>query len=158
MAAARGHMPLFLTFREKVEGNGFLADVYIRGRVLAVQEGKEDVWMYGVQPGDIAGSGKNEGEAYLQILQTFKAVLFDISAGSADFSAFKREVHRFVGETSKDADKKWWKAVERVRSGDIQVEGMIRRKAELPAYPEIRRVEKLAAKNNILDLEKALAA
>ena len=42
--------PLLFTFRDKIEGRDFVAEVVAHGRVLAVEE-QEGWWLYGVQPG-----------------------------------------------------------------------------------------------------------
>ena len=110
--------PFFFTYHETVRGNGFLADVYTRGRARIVKE-DDGWWMYGVEPGGLAEGGRTFGEAHLRFRQTFKEILFDIASSVSDFEAFKQEVERFVKEVNEPENQDWWKAVESVRSGSF---------------------------------------
>ncbi len=51
------YFPLFFTYRDRVFGKGFMADVISHGRVLAATEADEH-WVYGVQPGSFAATGE----------------------------------------------------------------------------------------------------
>lgn len=166
------HCPLIFTFSEKVEGNGFMVDVKMRGRILWVKENGE-TWMYGVQPGGLAACGRDEGETYLEFRQTFlefrrtlQGVLFDISIDSEDFRSVKKEIEKFFEEVSRPTEEKWWEAVREAREGHITVEGMpiVNADAKEP-YIEVNKIEKPKARHNVLasyplepDLAGALAA
>ncbi|MCB7128515.1 MAG: hypothetical protein J3T61_03120 [Candidatus Brocadiales bacterium] len=144
-------IPLLFTITEKVEGNGFMADVTMRGRILGVKE-DGDVWMYGVQPGGIAAGGKDEGTAYLEFRQTLKTVLFDILIDSPDFRSFKREFKKFFEEVSRPNEVDWWEAVEEARRGRIKVKGIptVNADTEKP-YLEVKKIQNPQAKHNILE-------
>ena len=64
-----------------------LAEVRVRGRVLAVTE-QDGAWMYGVSPGDLAASGATIAEAHAAFRRAFTAVLFDIAEDASSFEDF----------------------------------------------------------------------
>src|SRR5262249_33114798 len=98
--------PLLFTFRQKVSGNGFLADVTAHGRALAEQDGDE-WWLYGVQPGGIAGGGKTILEAHTEFRKTFTAVLFELAEEADSFWAFNDAVQRFFNEEDRQSATEW---------------------------------------------------
>ena len=120
------HCPLIFNFIEKVEGNGFMVDVKMRGRILGMEEDGE-MWMYGVQPGGIAACGKGEGATFLEFQQTFlefrrtlQGVLFDIAIDSPDYNSFQRKTRKFFKEVSKSTEEEWWKQLEKQGKGALQ--------------------------------------
>lgn len=160
------HCPLIFNFTEKVEGDGFMADVKMRGRILWVKEGGE-MWMYGVQPGGVAACGKGEGATYLEFRQTYlefrrtlQGVLFDISIDSPDYNSFQRKIRRFFKEVSKPTEEEWWEAVREAREGRIKVEDMpiLNADTEEP-YIKVKKIGRPKAKHNVLDpLEPDIAS
>jgi len=149
--------PLLFTLTEKIEGDGFIADVEMRGRTLLVEEDGE-IWMYGVQPGGIAAGGENEDAAYLEFRQTLKAVFFDISIDSADFRSFKRKIKKFFEEVSKPTEEEWWKAVGDVRKGLVKAEGIPRLNANTDKpFLNVERIKTPKAKHNVLEPQGARA-
>jgi len=72
--------PLIFTFGESVGAPRFLAGVSGSGRALMVHEGDGSWWLYGVEPGGIAGSGNSPQEAHLQFVEDLKGVLIDVAA------------------------------------------------------------------------------
>lgn len=72
------YYPLLFTFRDKVSGNGFLANVVAHGRSLASQE-KDGWWIYGVEPGDLAAGGTTFAKAQCEFRKAFTTILFDIA-------------------------------------------------------------------------------
>ena len=158
--------PLIFSFSEKVEGNGFIANVKMRGRILGVNENGE-MWMYGVQPGGIAACGMGEGATYLEFRQTYsefrrtlQSVLFDISIDSPDYDTFHRDTIRFFDEVSESTEEEWWEAVREAREGLIKVEDMpiVNAESEGP-YIHVSNIEEPKAKHNVLDpLEPHLAS
>jgi hypothetical protein len=111
--------PLMFTFRDAVSGNGFLAGVTLSGRALLVQEGEQDWCVYGVRPGAIAETGTTPQEAYLRFRNRYKDVLFDISAESNNFEAFKRETERFYYQPDAEEEQRWEEAVRTLRCGEL---------------------------------------
>ncbi len=149
--------PLLFTIRERVSGNGFLADVAAHGRALAVRE-SEGVWIYGVNPGGIAGSGKNETEAYVEFRKAFVSAVFDIAEDSEEFSEFKREVQAFFNDTNRPTENDWLAAVQEARAGKIIAEGIPKQPAESPRYVEVELKEHFSADDNIIEPKPAAAA
>jgi hypothetical protein len=151
--------PLFFTFLDKVEGDGYLADVAVHGQLLAVKE-DDDTWsMYGVTPGGVAASGKTRGEAYIEFRDNLMAVLFDIAARERkDFFAFRREAKRFFDEVNRPTLAEWEEARSLVRAGKLDVEGLRREAQESPRRIEIKQKTKFAAKDNRTEPPAVVAA
>ncbi len=156
---AMNKLPLLFTFRDKVSGNGFLADIEAQGRALAVRD-EGEVWMNGVQPGGIAEGGENGSEAYAKFRQTYKAVLFDIASETKDFNEFKLLVEAFFHDISHLTEKEWWNAVKRVREEKHTEEGLpIKSAEETEVKVTVKKVEQFTPADNILiDAPQALAA
>lgn len=150
--------PFFFTFLDKVEGNGYLADVAVHGRVLATEE--DGVWwMYGVNPGGVAACGKSRAEAYTEFRKAVMSVLFDIATRSSkDFFAFRKEARRFFDEVNCPTLAEWEAAREQVRAGKVTIEGMRRETQESPRRIEIKQKKKFAAKDNRTDPQAVVAA
>jgi hypothetical protein len=139
--------PLLFSFRDKVAGKGFLADITVHGRALAVEE-DGCWWIRGVQPGGLADGGQTFLEAYAAFRDDFRAVLFDIAEEAKSFWAFKEEVDRFFAETDEEAE--WHAAVQAVRDKVVRPEGLqvegtgLRQEpAEKPRYIEVREVTRM---------------
>ena len=150
--------PFFFTFSDKVEGNGFVANVKMMGTLLGMKE-DDSTWMYGVQPGGIAATGQNEDEAFSTFRRTYTSVLFDMAEEADDFSKFKQRVKIFFNEICEEAKQEWDEAVEAVRRGDIEAEGLEKKNADehLP-YVQVRTVKKPTARQNMLDELRTVAA
>lgn len=134
--------PFFFTFSEKVEGNGFIADVKIMGMLLGVEESDSAYWMYGVQPGGIAATGKNKDEAYLEFRRTHISILFDMVEEASDFQQFELQVERFFNEVCEETKQEWDDAVKAVRRGDIDPKGMkIKKVGEHQPYVFVRSLD-----------------
>ena len=150
--------PFFFTFSDKVEGNGFVADVRMMGTVLGMKE-DDSTWMYGVQPGGIAATGQNEDEAFSTFRRTYTSVLFDMAEEADDFSKFKRQVETFFNEICEETKREWDEAVEAVRRGDIESDGLEKKNAdEHQPYVQVRTVKKPTARRNMLDELRTIAA
>lgn len=108
--------PLFVTFKTSIFGRGFVATVEMRGRMLASQEGEEDWWLYGVNPGGISASGDSLQEVHVELRQSLHDVLVDFSEEATSFEEFKAEVERFFNETNEPTEREWLEAVQRVRA------------------------------------------
>jgi len=116
----RNHAIVF-SFRDTVEGNGFLARVTTRGRALLAND-DNSWWVYGVQPGAIADSGDSPQGAYASFRQAFTKVLFDFAAGAANFTEFERDVQAFIAAVDESEEGRWRSAVEALRSGEQEPE------------------------------------
>ncbi len=142
ITVGRGY-PLVLTFKEIVYGKGFLADVKIRGRALAVRE-SDGAWVLnGVEPGGLAEGGRSLNDAYYSFRQTLKEIIFDISYEAPNFDAFKTQVERFVGDVNRPADQEWWKCVESIRRGELEAPdpNMREENAETKAGAEVLEID-----------------
>ena len=142
--------PLIFSTKELVYGNGFLAEVEIRGRALGVDEGDGDWWFNGVEPGGLAEGGQSLNEAYHAFRDTLKEILVDIAYEVADFEAFERRVERFGQDVNRTNDADWWKCVEAVRKGELHApaKDMREEKAEDEAQVTITAVDPA---KNLLD-------
>ena len=148
-------LPLLFTFKEKVYGDGFLADTAAHGRVLEVRdlEAEGKVWMYGVQPGGIAASGEDDSEAREEFKKTYRAVLFDIASEETTFKGFKREVETFFNEVCRPVEKDWLDAVKEVRKKNYEEEGLHKKRAEKTAMKVTVTEVYLTPENNTVDTE-----
>ncbi|MCY4383889.1 MAG: hypothetical protein OXE44_12140 [Nitrospinae bacterium] len=150
--------PFFFTFVDKVEGNGFVADIRMMGTLLGMKE-DDSTWMYGVQPGGIAATGQNEDEAFSIFRRTYTSVLFDMAEDADDFTTFKQRVEVFFNEICEETKQEWDEAVEAVRRGDIGAEGLEKKNADdHQPYVQVRSVKKPKAGRNMLDEPRAIAA
>ena len=150
--------PFFFTFSEKVEGNGFVADVKMMGTLLGMKE-DDSTWMYGVQPGGIAATGQNEDEAFSTFRRTYTSVLFDMAEEADDFSMFKQRVETFFNEICEETKREWDEAVKAVRRGDIEAGGQKKKNADKhQPYVEVKTVETPTARHNMLDEIRTVAA
>jgi hypothetical protein len=107
--------PLFFGFRTAIQGKGFVASVVMNGRGLMVEEGADDWWLYGVNPGGVAGGGEDQHLAFSEFRNSYYAILFDIANDVTSYEEFRAEVERFFNETNRHYEKEWLAAVEKVR-------------------------------------------
>ena len=129
--------PLMFSFREDVNGRGYLARVSARGRALVVDEG-DQWWVYGVEPGAIAASGHSPVEACLEFERSFQKLLFDFAEDAPTFDSFKAEVSRFFHERD-EGDEQRWLACASVPIGTTVLEKL----QVLPPSPALVDVERL---------------
>lgn len=123
-----------------VAGNGFIARVSIRGKCLIEETGDDFVSILGVNPGAVAGDGANVAEAYHDFLANLRALVFAIAETSPTFATFEQEVRAAVWETNQPHADLWTAAVAKVRSGDVDMEGVRRESAESDPAVEIYEV------------------
>ena len=154
--------PFLITFREKVYGNGFLAEVVAQGRALGVVEGEKDVWLYGVNPGALAAGGESGGDAHISFVRALRTVLYDFAGESATFEDFKAATERFFMETSTESEKEWFEAVADVRAGKSAPTDVPRKPAETPTSVTVSlkdNTKTFTAADNVVDEQpRALAA
>lgn len=110
--------PLFFTFREIVNGAGFIAGVHLRGLALMTQE--DDSWvMTGVQPGCFSEDGDTFEETRLRFRDAFKGIVFDIAEESANYDSFKAALEEILSQPNERAREVWDAAVDAVRQDTI---------------------------------------
>ena len=129
-------LPLIFTYRDIVYGAGLLAEVRVRGRVLAVEE-QQGAWMYGVNPGDLAASGATIPEAHAAFRQSFTAVLFDIAEDASSFDDFAVQTRHFINQANAPVETAWREAVEAHRTHRFVLGTAARDMDELPAETPI---------------------
>ena len=149
--------PLLFTFVDKVEGNGFLADIQVHGRLLAAQE-EDGWWMYGVNPGGLAACGDTHAAAYAEFRKTLMRVLFDIATEARDFYGFRTAAKKFFDEVNEPNLRDWEQARADVKAGRVTIDGMRRESAESPRRIEITEKQTFAAKDNATDPHATVAA
>lgn len=150
------HYPLLFGLSDVIAGNGFFASVSVNGRALLVDEG-DGYWMYGVNPGALAGGGTTPGEAQLEFRQTYTTVLFDIAAEADSFEEFKAQVVQFFFVVDDVTAAEWEAAVEEVRQGRVDADWLPKRKAESKTGVKVELLERAVPTVNALD-EAELAA
>jgi hypothetical protein len=88
----------------------------------------------------VAGDGANVGEAYHDFLANLRALVFAIAETSPDFAVFEEEVRAAVWATNQPHAELWIEAVAKVRSGEVDIEGVGRQNAESDPVVEIDEV------------------
>lgn len=161
MAAANSNTakryPLFCRLQQNVMGVGYIVKVDIQARVTAEIEPDGSAWIFGVNPGGIAASGKTLNEAVGDLRNTFSTVLIDMIAESKnDFEAFRALVQGFVHSTNDSAVSEWNAARQAVRTGRITLD---LRKEQGDIKPMVRVTQiKPAPRHNIVPVDPAIAA
>ena len=151
--------PFLFTFLDKVEGNGYMAHVEVHGRLLAVDEGEDGWWMYGVEPGGVAAHGKTRTEAYTEFRKSVMRVLFDFAVeANGEFHAFRKAARQFFDEKNVPTEKEWQAARDEVRAGRVEIEGLRRETNESPRRIEITHKKTFAATGNAIDPAESVAA
>jgi len=115
--------PLFFSYRDLIAGSGFVAGVAIKGSVLLDTTGGE-VWMYGVQPGGIAGGGFDRTGAFSEFRRSYLSVLYDLAGAAQSFKEFKAEVTRFFSEVNQPNAADWTAALAAVRKDGSSLDGL----------------------------------
>lgn len=115
------YFPLFFTYRERVFGKGFMADVISHGRALAAVEADEH-WVYGVQPGSFAATGETSADALTAYRQSFRNVLFDLAEESESSTAFEAAVNAMFFDVNVVREQEWHSAVDKVRAGKVTLD------------------------------------
>lgn len=118
--------PLLFGYKDLIGGAGFIAVVETRGRAL-LEEGSDEVWMYGLNPGGIAGGGTTHKEALSDFRTGYQSVLYDLANSAPGFEGFKEEVEKFFRQLNKDLEASWFQAVEAVKAGGLDADWLNKR-------------------------------
>jgi hypothetical protein len=129
--------PFLFSFRDLIAGNGFVANVTASGRVLLVEENDGDWWLFGVQPGGIAGGNPDRNVALDEFKKSYLSVLLDLAAEATSYKQFESEVKRFFAQVSEPFAADWKKALELVRSGELKYPGIVCIKEAEHAEPRV---------------------
>jgi hypothetical protein len=136
--------PLLFTFREIVEGSGFVAGVVCNGRALMVNEGDEGWHVSGVEPGALSELGSAPHEAYFYFRQSFTDALRVLARDAGDYRQFETFVHGFFDRRDDDEGQRWVAAREKVRAGaecDAPFKELPKETAEEPRGVEVVRLD-----------------
>ncbi len=145
-------LPLLFSFREKVVGKGFLAEVSMSGRaLLEIEEidGESEVWISGVQPVGFSGGGRNREEAFEDFHQMWTTILYDLMAEADDFQAFEASAKEFLAAQSPNISKLWDDAVVEVRKRNHSDPGLKTQAASTPVTFEVEELPLTPAANQI---------
>jgi hypothetical protein len=125
--------PLLFTYDAPVFGNGFLADVAVRGGRAVVSIETGGFWFSGVNPGGLAADGGTFEAAHTAFRTTLTSVLYDLAEEATDFEAFRKAVEAFFNEKNGPTALEWDAAVALVRKNtNLTVNGLRRESAETP--------------------------
>lgn len=113
-----------------VAGKGFIARVSIKGRCLFEETDEDFCSVLGVNPGAVASDGPSLSEAHHAFLERIRLIVFEIAEESESFEDFESQVNSFVVETNRPNEALWRDAVKRVRSGEVDLEGVRREDAD----------------------------
>lgn len=148
--------PLLFEYNEILSGFGCPIRITLKGRALATNEGEDDWWISGVNPGAVAGSGGTLQEAFTDFRLRIKAVCIDFLVEARDFDHFRREVERFFHEREENSAREWETAREAVRAGSAPLPALeLERNPPQPSV-DVRCVSR--AQDNVIDSEPAMAA
>lgn len=111
--------PLVFSFRDIIAGNGYVATVAMDGRVVLAEEEENDVWMFGVQPGGIAGGDRQKETAFVSFKKGYLGVLFDFAGEAVSFDEFKGKVTSFFSEINEPNLADWEKSLADVRAKNL---------------------------------------
>ena len=157
--------PLLFRLHAPIIGNGFIADVDMRGRVLLTTSTCDEAgrfWIDGVMPGGVAAGGATIPEAYVELQNSIRGILSEIADESGDFVTFKAQVEAFFAEVDEEDAARWFAAVEAVRAGNCGADFVPLKK--LPAENErsvkVVKVDpaRLTTELNRLPIDPRLAA
>lgn len=117
----QSYIPLFFTYRDRVFGKGFIADVISHGRVLAAMEADEH-WIYGIQPGGFAATGDDSADALMAYRQSFRNVLIDLAEEAESSRDFEAAVEKMFFDVNFVREREWNSAVDQVRAGIVRLD------------------------------------
>lgn len=116
--------PIVFSFRDLIAGNGFVVGVEIDGRALLVEESSSDVWLYGVQPGGVAGGDATREVALMEFKRNYLSVLFDMAAEADSFESFEKDMRQFFFDENSPNAQEWAQALARVRAESVSLDDM----------------------------------
>ena len=160
-------IPLYFDLREEARGgDGFLATVRLRGRILCEPEDGA-IWMSGVNPVGIAQYGDTPAAAYGEFRSALLDAVHDFAGWAGSLDEFRREFEAFFRNTSGNLEREWLAARQEIRSGKVPELDLRRETDDLEPLLEVslRRARAAdrrpgihgSAKSRVRDLSGALA-
>lgn len=134
--------PLVFSFRDIIAGNGYVATVAMDGRVVLAEENDQDVWMFGVQPGGIAGGDRQKETAFVEFQNSYSSVLYDFAAEATSFDEFKEKVTAFFSEINGPNLVDWESSLAEVRARNVTLPNLAKVSSD-SRVPSLR-IEKVA--------------
>ena len=129
-------LPLYFDFTVQITGPAFRADVRIRGRATCVAEFGE-TWIYGVNPGSLAASGRDIHGAFAAFKEGIAESLCDLAEESGAFRVFRSAVRRFAASTNRASVREWEQAREAIRGGAAADVSLARETGDLALRVEV---------------------
>jgi hypothetical protein len=109
--------PLYFTFKDVVKCGDSTSLVLAKGRVLMTLE-EDEWWLYGVQPGGMAGYGRSQAEAFIDFRKGFKEILEGIASDATSPQEFERVARGFFCAIDKEDERIWEESRQQLRSGN----------------------------------------
>lgn len=157
--SAMNKFPIVFRFRDIIAGTGFLARVQVDGRALLVVEDDGDQWVFGVQPGSVAGGASDAATALNEFKTRYQSVLFDIAGEAKTFDEFEREVRAFFDSSDAADDAEWAAALAAVRQTNAKLDELPSVKAEtVPSRISVTLVENQSAQPALNELNQMARA
>lgn len=133
---------LVFSFRDNISGNGFVASVAIvngRGVLCSEDDAGAAFWLYGAQPGGLAGGGADARAALSDFRERYRSVLFDIASEAPSFFEFERDVRAFLEQQNDEVAAEWSSLHEEAKKNGVQLEAFVVQRVD--ASPEVKIVE-----------------
>ena len=124
------NLPLLFNYLDTIPYKGNLFEFSVQGRILLAKEEDGEIWVYGVNPGGLAGGGDTIEEAISNFRNNYRTMLFDLSAEAFDIDSLKNEVEKFIYQENSFNAEAWEKAVEEVRKNNVSINGLQKLSAE----------------------------
>jgi hypothetical protein len=150
--------PLCFRYTSPIIGRRFVSHIDICGRLIAAPE-LDGTWLYGVNPGALAASGKTLADAYSEMRDTLTTTFVTFAQEASSFEDFKASVETYFNATDDDlAD--WEAAVEQIRSGHAPVPQGLRRcpDPEVSVKVTLRAYEQLTPADNPVNQPESLTS
>ena len=112
---------LFFETGGPVFGEGYVALVQVRGRMLAAKT-ETDFELYGVNPAGAAVYAPTLNEAYVKFVEDLRLVLVDIASEGCNFPDFRSQAQNLFAATGSRTAARWREARARARRGEIGTE------------------------------------
>ena len=98
---------MIFSYQDLVAGNGFVASIVLRSRVLVVESDDHSFWLYGVQPSICTGD-KRGIDAVLDDFRTkYVHSIYDIAKQASSFDEFRDAVLKFLRQKNDLAARDW---------------------------------------------------